>query len=93
MAPWSASGTLGEPRGAAGRLKSINFSPQGAPRRRLPRPSDAPLELVLRTPAGSVAGLGANAPTGSGHGALVAPEGPLAKRGEDAIKTPNVYRR
>ena len=76
MAPWSASGTLGEPRGAAGRLKSINFSPQGAPRRRLPRPSDAPLELVLRTPAGSVAGLGANAPTGSGHGALVAPEGP-----------------
>ena len=37
---------------------------QDAPRRRLLRPSDAPLELVLRTPAGSVAGLGANAPTG-----------------------------
>ena len=48
----------------SGQLLSINFSPQGAPRRRLPRPTDAPLELVLRTPAGSVAGLGANAPTG-----------------------------
>ena len=59
-----------EPRGAAGRLQSINFSPQDAPRRRLPRPSDAPRELVLRTSASSVAGLGANAPTGSGHRAV-----------------------
>ena len=69
----------------SGQLLSINFSPQGAPRRRLPRPTDAPLELVLRTPAGSVAGLGANAPTGSGHRAEVGSWEAVRSSGEHEV--------
>ena len=74
--------------GAPGRRWEIGidqFCAPRQPRRRLLRPSDAPLELVLRTLDGSVAGLGANAPTGSGHLAEVGSWEAVRSSGEHEV--------